>query len=138
MEDIIDKTGSSDRYKLMPSEANALDEQAYDLMGDYGLAYSPTSREYRGFKPYSPTLCARDFCGPKIWAIRNKEGKFDYRRSSPIEYWRLMEISIGHTNRVKAIGISDNSMYKMAGNSIKAVPVLEDIFYPYLKIRGII
>jgi len=85
------------------------------------ISTAPNSREYKGFKDWSPTLCARDFKDPK-W-IANKNG---FRKMSPLEYFRLMGFSDQDYHKAKAHA-SNSTLYKQAGNSI-VVQVLEAIF----------
>lgn len=85
------------------------------------VATAPNSREYKGFKDWSPTLCARDYKDPK-W-VANEYG---FRKMSPLEYFRLMGFSDQDYNKAK-IHASNTTLYKQAGNSI-VVQVLESIF----------
>lgn len=49
------------------------------------------------------------------------------RKLSPLECHRLMGVSDEDFGKMKAAGISDSQLYRMAGNSI-VIPVLEGIF----------
>lgn len=49
------------------------------------------------------------------------------RKLTPRDCMRLMGVSDGDFDKMKADGISDTQLYKLAGNSI-VVPVLEGIF----------
>ena len=49
------------------------------------------------------------------------------RKLSPKECFRLMDVSDEDFEKMKAAGISDSQLYRMAGNSI-VVSVLEGIF----------
>lgn len=58
----------------------------------------------------------------------NDMGKvYKIRKLTPLECHRLMGVSDGDFDKMKADGISDTQLYKLAGNSI-VVPVLEGIF----------
>lgn len=61
---------------------------------------------------------------PKI--IEQKQD-FRIRKLTPLECWRLMGFTDDDCNKVKAAGISNSQLYKMAGNSI-CVSVLQAIF----------
>jgi DNA (cytosine-5)-methyltransferase 1 len=114
------------------------------------IARTPSSREYKGFKDWSPTLCARDFKDPN-WVIDDTQG-FDgvryykdfvptlrssrsglkileskrIRKITPLESWRLM--GFDDQDFINAEKHASNStLYKQAGNSI-VVQVLESIF----------
>lgn len=52
---------------------------------------------------------------------------FRIRKLTPKECWRLMGFRDEHIDRVKELGVSDSSLYKLAGNSI-VVNVLYYIF----------
>ena len=52
---------------------------------------------------------------------------FRIRKLTPLECWRLMGFTDEDCNKVKAAGISNSQLYKMAGNSI-CVSVLQAIF----------
>lgn len=54
------------------------------------------------------------------------------RKLTPKECMRLMGVKDADTDKMKAAGISDSQMYKLAGNSI-VVDVLEGIFTQMLK-----
>ena len=56
-----------------------------------------------------------------------KDGKVFYRPLTSQEVWLLQGYDMDTYDRVKATGISDTTMYALAGNSI-CVPVLEAIF----------
>lgn len=49
------------------------------------------------------------------------------RKLTPRDCMRLMGVSDGDFDKMKADGISDTQLYRMAGNSI-VIPVLEGIF----------
>lgn len=49
------------------------------------------------------------------------------RKLTPRDCMRLMGVSDGDFDKMKADGISDTQLFKLAGNSI-VIPVLEDIF----------
>lgn len=49
------------------------------------------------------------------------------RKLTPLECWRLMGFTTDQFNKVKASGISNSQLYKIAGNGI-VVDVLEHIF----------
>ena len=85
------------------------------------IASAPNSREYKGFKTWSPTLCARDYKDPK-W-VANKNG---FRKMSPLEYFRLMGFDDQDFRNAEKHA-SNTTLYKQAGNSI-VVQVLEEIF----------
>ena len=53
--------------------------------------------------------------------------EFRIRKLTPLECWRLMGFTDDDCNKVKAVGISNSQLYKMAGNSI-CVSVLQAIF----------
>lgn len=57
----------------------------------------------------------------------NENGELVYRDLTPYECWKLQGYSLSQFDRVKSVGISDQAMYQLAGNSI-CVPVLEAIF----------
>ena len=61
---------------------------------------------------------------PKI--VEHKQD-FRIRKLTPLECWRLMGFTDEDCNKVKAAGISNSQLYKMAGNSI-CVSVLQAIF----------
>ena len=52
------------------------------------------------------------------------------RKLTPLECWRLMGFDDDDFYKAKAAGVSDNQLYKQAGNSI-VVDVLEAQFYPF-------
>ena len=85
------------------------------------IASAPNSREYKGFKTWSPTLCARDYKDPK-W-VANQNG---FRKMSPLEYFRLMGFDDQDFRNAEKHA-SNTTLYKQAGNSI-VVQVLEAIF----------
>lgn len=45
------------------------------------------------------------------------------RRLTPTEAFRLMDVDNGNIEKIKAAGISDTQMYKLAGNSIVVAPM---------------
>lgn len=55
------------------------------------------------------------------------EDNFKIRKLTPLECWRLMDVSDEDFNKVKDAGISDSQLYKLAGNSI-VTNVLVEIF----------
>lgn len=55
------------------------------------------------------------------------EGNLIYKELTAQESWLLQGYKLSQFDSVKAVGISDTDMYKLAGNSI-CVPVLEAIF----------
>lgn len=59
---------------------------------------------------------------------------FRIRKLTPLECWRLMGFTDDDCNKVKAAGISNTQLYKMAGNSI-CVSVLQAIF---TNLRGVL
>jgi DNA (cytosine-5)-methyltransferase 1 len=118
------------------------------------IAYCPFAREYHGFKDISPTLYARDYKDPKtvmVFEERIDEGVrffkdeligtirtinsggdkrvydgIQIRRLTPKESWLLMGFIDSDFYKASEF-ISDNQLYKQAGNSI-VVNVLESIF----------
>lgn len=46
------------------------------------------------------------------------------RRLTPTEAFRLMDVDNGNIEKIKAAGISDTQMYKLAGNSIVVAPMV--------------
>lgn len=59
--------------------------------------------------------------------VKTLRKRYRIRKLTPKECMRLMGVSDEDTAKMKASGISDSQMYKLAGNSI-VVPVLEAIF----------
>lgn len=87
----------------------------------------PSQQEpYRVYSPQgvSPTLktCGGGGLQPKILTDEHC-----IRRLTPREFFRLMGVSDADFDKIKAAGISDTQLYKLAGNSI-VVPVLIEIF----------
>lgn len=62
-----------------------------------------------------------------IAKIIERTHEFRIRKLTPLECWRLMGFTDEDCNKVKAAGISNSQLYKMAGNSI-CVSVLQAIF----------
>lgn len=57
------------------------------------------------------------------WVKGVKEQYFRIRRLTPTEAFRLMDVDNGNIEKIKAAGISDTQMYKLAGNSIVVAPM---------------
>lgn len=57
---------------------------------------------------------------------------FRIRKLTPLECWRLMDVSDENFYKVKNVGVSDTQLYKLAGNSI-VCNVLVEIFRNLLK-----
>ena len=81
-----------------------------------GIGNNPCSREYSKLKELSPTLCARDYKDPKIVKLKNQG--LTIRKLTPTECLRLMGVSDDNIEKMKSIGLSESSLYKLAGNSI--------------------
>lgn len=62
-------------------------------------------------------LANRDYKNAKEIMVRMKQN-YRIRKLTPKECWRLMAMSDERFERVKACGISDSQLYKLAGNSI--------------------
>ena len=71
----------------------------------------------------SPTLTT---CGGGNTQVKIQE-KYNVRKLTPLEYWRLMGFDDEDFYKAQNIGISNSQLYKQAGNSI-VVKVLEKIF----------
>ncbi|MNL91163.1 Modification methylase HhaI [compost metagenome] len=131
--DYID-TDVINEYSLTPAEKLALEEKGgVSLVGAVGVAYNPCSREFRGFKQACPTLCARDYKGPKIVAYSTPKGVVARRLSSK-EYWRLMGVKESYYAKCVQVGLSNSALYKLAGNSVVVhliVGVLGELFKDY-------
>lgn len=74
----------------------------------------------------SPTLNTMQG-GDRQPKIAEHAQEFRIRKLTPLECWRLMGFTDDDCNKVKAVGISNSQLYKMAGNSI-CVSVLQAIF----------
>lgn len=81
----------------------------------------------------SPTLNTMQG-GDRQPKIVEHSQEFRIRKLTPLECWRLMGFTDDDRNKVKAAGISNTQLYKMAGNSI-CVSVLQAIF---IKLRGVL
>lgn len=113
----------NDDFKLTEHQKEVIEKTKVNIDINEGVfvASAPNSREYKGFKDWSPTLCARDFKDPK-W-VANKHG---FRKMSPLEYFRLMGFDDQDFKNAEKHA-SNSTLYKQAGNSI-VVQVLEAIF----------
>lgn len=113
----------NDDFKLTEHQKEVIEKTKVNIDINEGVfvASAPNSREYKGFKDWSPTLCARDFKDPK-W-VANKHG---FRKMSPLEYFRLMGFDDQDFMNAEKHA-SNSTLYKQAGNSI-VVQVLEAIF----------
>ena len=74
-----------------------------------------------------PTLTTRPEGFKTANLIVEHKQDFRIRKLTPLECWRLMGFTDEDCNKVKAAGISNSQLYKMAGNSI-CVSVLQAIF----------
>lgn len=74
-----------------------------------------------------PTLTTRPEGFKTANLIVEHAQEFRIRKLTPLECWRLMGFTDDDCNKVKAAGISNSQLYKMAGNSI-CVSVLQAIF----------
>ena len=74
-----------------------------------------------------PTLTTRPEGFKTANLIVEHTQDFRIRKLTPLECWRLMGFTDEDCNKVKAAGISNSQLYKMAGNSI-CVSVLQAIF----------
>lgn len=116
-------------FPLSDTEMEALGD---DYLGvTLGVASNPCSREFSGFKLVAPTLCARDFKGPKVctYVLGTKRV---IRRLTPLECCRLMGLKDGHYQAFVKAGLSNTAIYKLTGNSI-VVPILEEVFKALFK-----
>ena len=57
------------------------------------------------------------------WVKGVKEQYFRIRRLTPTEAFRLMDVDDSNIEKIKAAGISETQMYKLAGNSIVVAPM---------------
>lgn len=57
------------------------------------------------------------------WVKGVKEQYFRIRRLTPTEAFRLMDVDNSNIEKIKAAGVSDTQMYKLAGNSIVVAPM---------------
>jgi DNA (cytosine-5)-methyltransferase 1 len=74
------------------------------------------------------SLRTKDACGDKRVIEEDvHQPTYKIRKLTPKECLRLMSFDDEDYEKIKAIGISNSQMYKMAGNSI-CVCVLEEIF----------
>ena len=102
-----------------------------EYKGNLAISYCIKSREFEkaGWKDNCPTLCARDYKGPKniiIPCITPDRMEYRIRKLTPKEYWRLM--GFNDESFYKAFNVCSNTqLYKQAGNSI-VVNVLIEIF----------
>lgn len=62
------------------------------------------------------------------YVLEPTENKYNLRKLTPLEYWRLQDFTDEQFYLAKNAGISNTQLYKQAGNSI-CVAVLENIFY---------
>lgn len=74
----------------------------------------------------SPTICAGNNGGEQT-PCKHITNTYRIRKLTPTECWVLMGFKPEHINRAIALGLSDSSLYKQAGNSI-VVNVLYYIF----------
>ena len=81
----------------------------------------------------SPTLLTMQGGNRQPKIVEQKQD-FRIRKLTPLECWRLMGFTDEDCNKVKAAGISNSQLYKMAGNSI-CVSVLQAIFN---QLRGVL
>lgn len=75
----------------------------------------------------SPTVDTKGGGNSQPKFIEIIDGQPMIRKTTPLECWRLMGFSDDDFCNVKAVGISNQQLYKQAGNSI-VVAVLESIF----------
>ena len=62
------------------------------------------------------------------YVLEPTENKYNLRKLTPLEYWRLQDFTDEQFYLAKNAGVSNTQLYKQAGNSI-CVAVLENIFY---------
>lgn len=92
-----------------------------------GIPYNSVSFSHGGMDGLSPTLRAGKN-DASVLINDNDMGKvYKIRKLTPLECHRLMGVSDADFGKMKAAGISDSQLYKMAGNSI-VINVLEGIF----------
>lgn len=95
-----------------------------------GLYDNTTMEFFRGALPgLSRTLKCDDSACVCVQQLNDNDMAKVYRirKLTPKECWRLMGCKDEDFDKVKAAGVSDSQLYKMAGNSI-VVNVLEGIF----------
>lgn len=101
-------------------------KKGYADLINYGVAaFSyPTSETRRGRVIKNGNVC------PTITCSTQELYKFidgEFYRLSPLECWRLMGFRDEDFYKAKSAGVSENQLYKQAGNSI-VVNVLEEVF----------
>ncbi len=100
-----------------------------------GIGHHPLSKkkEFSGWKDSDcPCLIATDYKAPKTVAYEHEKQNLRVRKLTPLECWRLMDVSDEHYYAVEKY-ISNSQLYKLAGNSI-VVSVLEYLFKNLLEV----
>lgn len=92
------------------------------------LAKRQNGRRFKNAGEPAFTVTATDKHGVLI----KKDKELSIRKLTPLECWRLQGFTDEQFFKAKNAGLSDNQLYKQAGNSV-TVPVIETIGY---KLKG--
>jgi DNA (cytosine-5)-methyltransferase 1 len=102
-----------------------------EIIGGFRIAltfYTSKTRRGRVQKQFTQTLLTGKSIGTLI------DDKFYYL--TPKEYWLLQEFDEEDYKKVKSLGLSDNKLYSLAGNSINVnvTTALFELIFKYFNV----